>query len=79
VFARCLKLIATTLEENHLAHERPDLMMDPPDAEFIVAALDLLSGMVQGMNTLVTPLVNDSHPPLYTLIDMCLKVSILET
>lgn len=53
--------------------------MDPPDAEFIVAALDLLSGMVQGMNTLVIPLVNDSHPSLCALIDMCLKVIILAT
>ncbi|KAI8338863.1 transportin-1 [Chlamydoabsidia padenii] len=73
VFARCIKLITTTLEENHIAQQRPELMMDPPDAEFIVAALDLLSGMAQGMNSLIIPLVNDSRPSIYALISTCLK------
>ncbi|KAI8086186.1 armadillo-type protein [Halteromyces radiatus] len=73
VFARCIKIITATLEENYIAQQQPELLVDPPDAEFIVAALDLLSGMVQGMGSLVSPMVANSEPSLFSLILTCLK------
>ncbi|CAO3587824.1 unnamed protein product [Absidia cylindrospora] len=75
VFARCIKLITTTLNENRIAQQQPDLDMDPPDAEFIVAALDLLSGVVQGLGSMVIPLIDNSNPSLFVLLGVCLKES----
>ncbi|KAG0182044.1 hypothetical protein DFQ28_001171 [Apophysomyces sp. BC1034] len=71
VFARCVKLIAATLHQIFLAHQQP-AAVEPPDVEFIVVALDLLSGMVQGLGPAIDPFVASSDPSLMSLLQVCI-------
>jgi transportin-1 len=50
--------------------------MDEPDRTFIVVALDLLSGLTQGMGDKVQELVASCQPPLLQLMALCLTVSL---
>ncbi len=49
---------------------------DEPDRTFIVVALDLLSGLTQGLGDQIHQLVASSEPPLLRLTALCLAVSI---
>lgn len=71
---RCVKLVSATLHQIFLADQSPE-EHDPPEIEFMVVALDLLSGLVQGMGQLVEPLVATSDPPLLSLLAVCIHVS----
>ncbi|KAI8376232.1 armadillo-type protein [Radiomyces spectabilis] len=77
VFTRCVKLVASTLHETYLADQQPH-MMEPPDVGFMVVALDLLSGMVQGMGAEVDPLVAKSDPPILSLLAVCIHDPVTE-
>jgi transportin-1 len=48
--------------------------VDPPDKEFLVAALDLMSGLVQGLGQELGPLISETEPKLMQMIVLCLKV-----
>ena len=48
--------------------------MDEPDKDFMVVSLDLLSGIVQALNTDADPLVAKSSPPLF----VCLQDKVAE-
>jgi transportin-1 len=41
----------------------------------LIVALDLLSGLTQGLGAQIIPLVEASQPPLLQLLAVCLKVS----
>ena len=43
VFQRCVALVAHTLHQTQVANANPELCT-PPDKEFMIVALDLLSG-----------------------------------
>jgi transportin-1 len=73
VFTRCVNLVYKTLEGCQLATLDPTL--DQPDKDFMIVALDLLSGIVQGLNTSVESLVANARPPLVQLLSMCINVS----
>ena len=60
-----------------MADQNPD-QYDSPDMEFMVVALDLLSGLVQGLGHLVDPLVANSDPPLLSLLSVCIHASVLK-
>ncbi|KAI8146257.1 armadillo-type protein [Fennellomyces sp. T-0311] len=77
VFTRCVKLVATTLHQTYMADQNPD-EYDQPDVEFMVVALDLLSGLVQGLGQLVDPLVANSDPPLLSLLAVCIHDPVTE-
>ena len=77
VFTRCVKLVATTLHQIFMADQNPD-EYDPPDVEFMVVALDLLSGLVQGLGQLIDPLVASSDPPLISLLAVCIHDPVTE-
>jgi len=47
--------------------------MEEPDKAFIVVALDLLSGLVQGHGMDIQPFIAQSNPPLLNLVAACLK------
>lgn len=47
--------------------------LDEPDKTFLIVALDLLSGLAQGLGPLVEPLIAQSQPPLMPLIAASLK------
>lgn len=43
-----------------------------PDKDFMVVALDLLSGLAEGLGTLISPLVSNSD--ILPLLYQCMKV-----
>jgi transportin-1 len=47
----------------------------PPNVEFLIAALDLLSGIVQGLGPKIEPLIAQTNPPLLALLGRCIHVS----
>jgi transportin-1 len=47
--------------------------MEEPDKSFLVVALDLLSGLTQGLGMELQPLINASSPNLLALLTVCLK------
>ena len=67
VFSRCLRIIERTC----MAHATPG-HPDPPDKDFIVCSLDLLSGMAEGLGQSIESLVGPSN--LFQLMFHCMKV-----
>lgn len=53
--------------------------LEEPDRQFLVVAIDLLSGLVQGLGMTIGPFLESCQPPLLTLLPFCLKVSPLHT
>ncbi|CAM9750697.1 unnamed protein product, partial [Scytosiphon promiscuus] len=50
IFTRCLKLTENTLV-GHAAADQPGYQVEPPEKEFMVCSLDLLSGMSEGLGS----------------------------
>ncbi|WWD20076.1 hypothetical protein CI109_104550 [Kwoniella shandongensis] len=71
VYQRCLNIIHTTLTQYQAFEQNPD-EIEEPDRTFIVVALDLLSGLVQGLGDQMHPLIRDGQPPLLHVLAMCL-------
>ena len=71
VFTRCNNIIHTALLQYQQFQQNPDL--DPPDKSFLVVALDLLSGLIQGLGMAPEPLITESQPNLLTLLTVRLK------
>jgi transportin-1 len=74
VFERCVKLIENTVTQLHAfrnASEQDQETMEPPDKGFIVCALDLISGLAEGLGTSVESLVKGSR--LLPLLGECMK------
>lgn len=70
VFMRCLSLIEQTL--NHaLANATHPEQFDPPNKDFIIVALDLLSGLAEGLDGLVDNLVASSN--IMQLLFQCMQ------
>ncbi|CAM9489284.1 unnamed protein product [Discosporangium mesarthrocarpum] len=68
IFVRCLRLIEETLVA-HAAAEQPGFQVDPPDKELVVCALDVLSGMAEGLGEEFESLVGSSN--LISLLLQC--------
>ena len=49
---------------------------DPPDKDFMIVALDLLSGLAEGLNQHIEGLVSDSN--ILKLLYQCMQVSIFK-
>jgi len=74
VFARCLQIIEQTLiaqQQYNAAPNKNDL--EAPDKEFIMCALDLLSGLAEGLEGNIESLVGKSN--LLPLLFECVKDS----
>ncbi|CAG8510126.1 25561_t:CDS:10 [Gigaspora rosea] len=76
VFERCVKLIHNTLVQYQLHQQNPSL--DMPDKDFMIVALDLLSGLTQGLGNQIEALVSSSSPPLLSLLSVCLTDPVAE-
>ncbi|KAG0171138.1 hypothetical protein DFQ28_003896 [Apophysomyces sp. BC1034] len=76
VYNRCVNLVCKTLEECQLAAMNPG--RDEPDKDFIVVALDLLSGIVQALNTDAEPLVANTNPPVVQFLSVSITDEIPE-
>ena len=71
VFERCNNIIHNALLQYQAYQQNPD--MDEPDRSFLVVALDLLSGLTQGLGMALEPLISHSQPNLLSLLTVCLK------
>ena len=71
VFERCTHIIHTSLLQYQQYQQNPEL--DEPDKSFLVVALDLLSGLTQGLGMALEPLIRVSEPNLLSLLTVCLK------
>jgi len=54
IFMRCAKLIEQTLYSQMLANQQQG---DPPEKDFMVCALDLISGLTEGLESQIQPLL----------------------
>jgi transportin-1 len=67
VFGRCIQIIDSTLTQQRRyngAIERDSsnpLNVDPADTEFVVCAIDLLSGLCEGLGTSIQPFLHHQH------------------
>ncbi|KAL5531979.1 hypothetical protein ACEPAF_5542 [Sanghuangporus sanghuang] len=71
IFERCMTLVHSSLLNYQAYQQNPDL--DEPDRSFLVVALDLLSGLTQGLGMALEPYINASNPNLLDLLTVCLK------
>jgi transportin-1 len=71
VFGRCCNIIHSSLLQYQQFQQNPDL--DEPDKSFLVVALDLLSGLIQGLGMALEPLITGTQPSLLSLLTVCLK------
>ncbi|KAJ3789648.1 armadillo-type protein [Lentinula aff. detonsa] len=71
VFERCCSIIHTSLIQYQQFQQNPEL--DEPDKSFLVVALDLLSGLTQGLGMALEVLISQSQPNLLSLLTICLK------
>ena len=55
-------------------HYQTGAIQDPPDKEFLVAALDLMSGLVQGLGEDLQPIISQTEPKLVEMLTHCLLV-----
>jgi transportin-1 len=76
VFERCVKLIHNTLLQYDMHQNNPSL--DMPDKDFMIVALDLLSGLTQGLGPEVEKFVANSQPQLLPLLSICLRDPVAE-
>jgi transportin-1 len=71
IFERCSTIVHTSLLQYQAFQQNPD--MDEPDRSFLVVALDLLSGLTQGLGMALEPAIAGSQPNLLQLLTVCLK------
>ena len=71
IFERCMTLVHQSLLNYQAYQQNPDL--DEPDRSFLVVAIDLLSGLTQGLGMALEPYINASDPNLLDLLTVCLK------
>ncbi|KZV89097.1 ARM repeat-containing protein [Exidia glandulosa HHB12029] len=72
VFDRCHGLISRSLVQFQQYESNKD-SFEEPDKQFIVVALDLLSGLVQGMGADIARFLDSCQPPFMSLLPFCLK------
>ncbi|XP_043231916.1 transportin-1-like [Amphibalanus amphitrite] len=60
VFRRCVSLVEQTI--NHtVANQQNPQQVDAPDKDFMIVALDLLSGLAEGLGAHIEPLIKSSN------------------
>ena len=71
VFERCIHLVHHALMQYQAYQQNPDL--DEPDKAFLVVALDLLSGLTQGLGMHLAPLIARDEADFFQVLVLCLK------
>ncbi|KAF8928125.1 hypothetical protein BGZ52_003693, partial [Haplosporangium bisporale] len=77
VFERCVKIVHSNLMQSQMHAQNPE-NVPAPDKDFMIVALDLLSGLTQGLNTSVESLVSSSQPSVLQILSVCLADSSAE-
>ncbi|VDL19318.1 unnamed protein product [Hymenolepis diminuta] len=75
VFNRCVALVEKTIQQSYASAQQPDLY-EPPDKDFMVVSLDLLSGIAEGLGSQIEPLMANSN--LISLLHQCAQDSQLD-
>lgn len=75
VFQRCLSLVKQTIEHSELCYKHPS-QYELPDKDFMVVALDLLSGLAEGLGGFIAPLVAKSE--ILPLLFHCMRDAVSE-
>lgn len=70
VFRRCVSLVEQTLNQNMANAAHPD-QFEAPDKDFMIVALDLLSGLAEGLNGHMESLVMSSN--VMQLLYQCMQ------
>jgi len=70
VFKRCVSLVEQTLNQN-MAYQQNSQQFDQPDKDFMIVALDLLSGLAEGLKTHIETLVASSN--IMQLLYQCIQ------
>lgn len=71
VYERCIRLIKQTLTIQALHASNPTV--DEADVDFMIVALDLISGIVQGLGDQVQVLIANVQPSLFDLVTHCIN------
>ncbi|XP_017783866.1 PREDICTED: transportin-1 isoform X2 [Nicrophorus vespilloides] len=70
VYRRCVSLVQQTLYQHMANQQNPD-SFDAPDKDFMIVALDLLSGLAEGLNGHIEKLVVNSN--IMELLHHCMQ------
>ncbi|KAK3755301.1 hypothetical protein QZH41_014609 [Actinostola sp. cb2023] len=70
VFQRCVSLVEKTLAQSMASQAQPD-QFEPPDKDFMIVALDLLSGLAEGLEGQIEEFVVTSN--IMTLLFQCMQ------
>uniref|UniRef100_A0A8C4N7S8 Transportin 1 n=1 Tax=Eptatretus burgeri TaxID=7764 RepID=A0A8C4N7S8_EPTBU len=70
VYQRCVNLVQKTLNQATLHQSQPE-ESEAPDKDFMIVALDLLSGLAEGLGPHVEGLV--AHSPVLSLMYQCMQ------
>jgi transportin-1 len=72
VFERCARIIHTSLVHFQTWQQNPSAY-EEPDKTFLIVALDLLSGLTQGLGPDITPLYENVSNQVFPLLLYCLQ------
>nr|CAB3267152.1 transportin-1 [Phallusia mammillata] len=75
VFHRCVNLVQTTLQQS-ISYMQNQEQFEPPDKDFMIVALDLLSGLAEGLGSGIEQLVGKSN--VLALMYRCMQDSMAE-
>ncbi|XP_074105012.1 transportin 1 [Cotesia typhae] len=70
VYRRCVSLVEQTLNQ-HIANTQSPEQFDAPDKDFMIVALDLLSGLAEGLDGHIEQLVMNSN--IMQLLYQCMQ------
>ncbi|KAF1998354.1 ARM repeat-containing protein [Amniculicola lignicola CBS 123094] len=71
IFARCVNIIHRNLEEGLQAAENP--AMETPDKDFLVTSLDLLSSIIQALDSQTSTSLVAGAPNFFQLLAVCMR------
>lgn len=73
VYRRCVSLVEQTLNQHIANSQNPD-QFEAPDKDFMIVALDLLSGLAEGLNGFIDKLIANSN--ILQLLYQCMQVEL---
>jgi len=72
IFHRCISIIHQNLEKQLAFNNNPQL--DEPEKDFLVTSLDLLSALIQALDSQSSQLVATARPGFFQLLTHCMAV-----
>ena len=72
IFHRCIRIIHQNLEKQLAYNQNPAL--DEPEKDFLVTSLDLLSALIQALDSQSGQLVAEARPGFFQLLTHCMAV-----